>query len=354
MKTSDKTIASMRPAKSFSDNQARINSLDFSADGLQMISSSDDDSIVMYDCSTGQKSRSVNSKKYGVDLIQFAHNTSNAIHCSTKVDDVIRYLSLHDNKYIRYFPGHQKKVVTLCMSPLDDMFLSGSLDKTIRLWDLRMQSCQNKTGNIGTTLGCMQASDIALGFMNNAKGLMHVPSRPVAAFDPEGLIFAAGINSDTIKLYDLRSFDKGPFMTFKVESDSKEGDWTGLKFSPDGKMIMLTTNAACVTLLDAFKGTLIHTLRGHENNKGIELDATFSADAQYVFSGSTDSSICVWSAVSGQRVARLVSGHSPLIQKVLFNPRFFMLATACTMLFALVGVTLSFFGNFFANIQRYK
>ncbi|VDK77320.1 unnamed protein product [Gongylonema pulchrum] len=67
------------------------------------------------------------------------------------------------------------------MSPLDDMFLSGSLDRTIRLWDLRMQSCQ---------------------------GLMHVPSRPVASFDPEGLIFAAGINSNTIKLYDLRSFDK--------------------------------------------------------------------------------------------------------------------------------------------------
>lgn len=28
----------------------------------------------------------VNSKKYGVDLIRFSHNTSNAIHCSTKVD----------------------------------------------------------------------------------------------------------------------------------------------------------------------------------------------------------------------------------------------------------------------------
>ncbi|VDM29409.1 unnamed protein product [Toxocara canis] len=121
-------------------------------------------------------------------------------------------------------------------------------------------------------------------------------------------------------------------MTFKVESDLKEGDWTGLKFSPDGKMIMLTTNAAAITLLDAFKGTLIHTLRGHENSKRIELDATFSADAQYIFSGSTDSHIVVWSAVSGQKVARLASGHSPLIQKVLFNPRFFMLATACTTL----------------------
>jgi hypothetical protein len=37
---------------------------------------------------------------------------------------------------------------------------------------------------------------------------MHLPGRPVANFDPEGLIFAAGISSDTIKLYDLRSFEK--------------------------------------------------------------------------------------------------------------------------------------------------
>uniref|UniRef100_A0A0M3IB72 WD_REPEATS_REGION domain-containing protein n=1 Tax=Ascaris lumbricoides TaxID=6252 RepID=A0A0M3IB72_ASCLU len=72
MKTSDKAISSMRPAKSFSDNQARINSLDFSADGLQMISSSDDDSIVMYDCSTGQKSRSarINSLDFSADGLQ--------------------------------------------------------------------------------------------------------------------------------------------------------------------------------------------------------------------------------------------------------------------------------------------
>ena len=37
---------------------------------------------------------------------------------------------------------------------------------------------------------------------------MHLPGRPVAAFDPEGLIFAAGINSECVKLYDLRSFDR--------------------------------------------------------------------------------------------------------------------------------------------------
>ena len=49
---------------------------------------------------------------------------------------------------------------------------------------------------------------------------MHLAGRPVAAFDPEGLIFAAGINSESVKLYDLRSFDKGPFSSFKFTRKS--------------------------------------------------------------------------------------------------------------------------------------
>ena len=39
---------------------------------------------------------------------------------------------------------------------------------------------------------------------NNCHGLMNLAGRPVAAFDPDGLIFAAGVNSEHVKLYDLR------------------------------------------------------------------------------------------------------------------------------------------------------
>ena len=119
------------------------------------------------------------------------------------------------------------------MSPVDDKFLSGSLDQTIRLWDLRHPVCL---------------------------GVMHLTGRPVANFDPEGLIFAAGIGSDTIKLYDLRSFEKGPFSNFKIGKEpGSTTEWTGLKFSLDGKYILVSTNGSMIKVIDAFSGNVLHT-----------------------------------------------------------------------------------------------
>lgn len=137
MKLVDNVIRSMRVGKVFRDNQDAINHMHFSADGASLISSADDDQIVIYDCERGTLKRTLNSKKYGVDLIHFTQNKTNVVHASTKENDIIRYLNVHENKYISYFRGHTKRVVTLCMNPTDDSFLSGSLDKSIRLWDIR-------------------------------------------------------------------------------------------------------------------------------------------------------------------------------------------------------------------------
>ncbi|TKR61065.1 hypothetical protein L596_028226 [Steinernema carpocapsae] len=250
----------------------------------------------------------INSKKYGVDLIRFSHTIDNAVHCSTKIDDTIRYLSLHDNKYIRYFFGHTKQVVTLCMSPVDDMFLSGSLDRTIRLWDLRSQNCQ---------------------------GLMQVPSRPIAAFDPEGLIFAAGLNSELVKLYDLRSFDKGPFLTFNLagaKDNSSSVEWRSMQFSPTSKSILITTNTSDMLLVDAFEGTVKAKMRSHPNTLGISIDATFTPDAEYIFCSSSDGRIFSYSATNGVPIHSFTTDHTQQINCVRFNPRYSMLATACNQL----------------------
>ena len=86
MKLTDSVVKSFRCVKTFKENTQRINSIDFSAQGDTLISSSDDESIVIYDCQTGSPKRSLNSKKYGVDLIHYTHASNTAIHSSTKVD----------------------------------------------------------------------------------------------------------------------------------------------------------------------------------------------------------------------------------------------------------------------------
>lgn len=195
------------------------------------------------------------------------------------------------------------------------------MDKTLRIWDLRSPNCQ---------------------------GVLHLQGRPVAAFDPEGLIFAAGVNSESIKLYDLRSFDKGPFITFMLNQE-KECDWTGIKFSKDGKTILISTNGSIIRLIDAFHGTPLQSftgryfmikvslifyisLIGHLNNKGIPIEASFSPDSQFIFSGSSDGRVHVWNADTGFKVCVLNGDHPNPVQCVQFNPKYMMMVSACTNL----------------------
>ncbi|QQP58440.1 WD40 proteinlike [Caligus rogercresseyi] len=169
------------------------------------------------------------------------------------------------------------------------------MDHTVRLWDLRVATCS---------------------------GVMNVTGKPVVAFDPEGLSSLVGVQSEQVKLYDLRSYDKGPFTC----------EWTSLRFSPHGKYILLSTNGRVLRLLDAFNGTPLQTLSGQLNNKGIPIQGSFSPDSQFIISGSTDGRIHVWKAEDGNKVCVLNGGHAGPVQCVEFNPSFMMMASACSHL----------------------
>ncbi len=53
MKLTDTVMSSFQVCKVFEDNTARINAMDFSNDGTLLVTSSDDDSIHLYDPTEG-------------------------------------------------------------------------------------------------------------------------------------------------------------------------------------------------------------------------------------------------------------------------------------------------------------
>jgi len=301
MKLTDDVVRSMAMGKVFKDNSNKINSIDFYHDGELMVSSSDDESVHVYNTNSGEMQKVVLSKKYGVDQIRFTH-AKDAVICASKNgwDESLRYLSLYDNRYLRYFKGHRDRVVSLAMCPINDMFLSGSLDDTIRLWDLRTSACQ---------------------------GLLRRKGRPTVAFDPQGMVFAVASAINTVKLFDIRSYDKGPFATFVVHNNPVE--WTGMKFSPDGKYLLLSTNESLIFLIDSFSGAKVQQYQSFANDSGSSIEASFSPEAQYVISGSEDGKVHVWNTLSGEEVS-VWKGHAGPVGVVQWNPKTMMVASGCS------------------------
>lgn len=247
MKLVDTTVRSLKVAKVYRDNTARISAIHFAPNGEHLITAAADDYIIVYDCQTGEQRHALKSKKFGVGQIRYLHGgSSTVIHSSTKLaDDSIRYLSLHDNKYLRYFGGHTAAVVSLDASPADDVFVSTALDRTLRLWDLRRPDAT----------GVMQTMP-AEGGAGGGSG------RVVAAIDPEGMVFATGVNSECVRLYDMRAYAKGPFLTCRLARERAGCEWTGMKFARDGRMIVLSTNGLVVRMVDAFEAMPLQTFQG--------------------------------------------------------------------------------------------
>lgn len=179
----------------------------------------------------------VTPSKYGVDHVKFCHDTTGAIHASTMINDSIRFLNIQSLRYLRYFDGHTKKVSGISISPIEDSFVSVSLDKTLKLWDFRVV-------------------DRCISF--TLPDSVFVP--PKVAIDPTGLVIAVCLNSQKLALYDIRKLEAGSF--FNSASIEQNGLVMDMKFSTDNTKILYSTNGTSISIVDAHNGKLVHSLTG--------------------------------------------------------------------------------------------
>ncbi|ONH97064.1 hypothetical protein PRUPE_7G167800 [Prunus persica] len=278
MELTEEILQSMEVGLAFRDYSGRISSLDFHKATSYVVTASDDESIRLYDVSTATCLKTINSKKYGVDLVCFTSHPTTVIYSSKNGwDESLRLLSLHDNKYLRYFKGHHDRVVSLSLCSRKDCFISGSLDRTVLLWDQRAEKCQ---------------------------GLLRVQGRPATTYDDQGLVFAVAFGG-YIRMFDARKYEKGPFDIFSVGGDMSDANV--VKFSNDGRLVLLTTTDGHIHVLDSFRGTLLSTYNVKPVSSSSTLEASFSPEGMFVISGSGDGSVYAWSVRSGKEVTSWMS-----------------------------------------------
>ncbi|BBH08012.1 Transducin/WD40 repeat-like superfamily protein [Prunus dulcis] len=184
MELTEEILQSMEVGLAFRDYSGRISSLDFHKATSYVVTASDDESIRLYDVSTATCLKTINSKKYGVDLVCFTSHPTTVIYSSKNGWDA-------------------------CVS--QRLLHLGSLDRTVLLWDQRAEKCQ---------------------------GLLRVQGRPATTYDDQGLVFAVAFGG-YIRMFDARKYEKGPFDIFSVGGDMSDANV--VKFSNDGRLVLLTT-----------------------------------------------------------------------------------------------------------------
>lgn len=326
-------ITAFRPTKLFkAPPSTAYTSIDFDDSGEFMLLSRTDDTIHLFNTKAGAYAKELKSQKYGSALARFTHHSQSIIYASTKVDDGIRYLSMHDNSFIRYFRGHTGRVTSLSLSPGGDQFLSAGLDNTVKMWDCRSP---------------------------NAQGQLEFDCPYLTAYDPSASVIAvASPPAQTVLLYDLKNYDKPPFASFDLmETEKRFADlgqrpgegWTGLEFSNNGKYILIATSGPGHYLIDAFSGDLVHYL--HRPSGGstrlapgdslpeptaayLQADACLTPDGRYVIGGNgAQTGLLVWDAQERERSNRILEPMAELPSTkaaavVAYNPRHNLVASA--------------------------
>ena len=83
MKLDEEGLTNYSVGRTF-QREKRINFLDFSYDGQRLITSGEDDQMVLYDCEKGVERQVIRSQKYGCDLVHFTHAANTIVYASNK------------------------------------------------------------------------------------------------------------------------------------------------------------------------------------------------------------------------------------------------------------------------------
>ncbi len=191
--------------------------------------------------------------------------------------------------------GHKKPVFSVAFSPNGKTLASGSLDKTIRLWDVH----SGKTFKVIGGPKVIESEILSV------------------AFSPKDKILASGDSNCTIQMWDTISYNE--IWTFKGHKD-----WvSSVAFSPDGKLLASASYDRTVRLWDTTSQVEVLVLLGHENKVH---SVSFSPFGKILATGSLDKTIRLWDTETGSQIAVLV-GHSDYVVPVAFSPNGILLAS---------------------------
>ncbi|EAZ93039.1 nSTAND1 domain-containing NTPase [Crocosphaera chwakensis] len=246
---------------------------------------------------------------------------------SGSADKTIKVWNLATGEIIHTLKGHNDWVLSVSFSPDGQTLVSSSGDRIIRVWNLEIG------GEIRTLKGhndwvfsvsfspdgqtlVSSSADKTIKVWNLVTGEAirtltgHDDGVISVSISPNGQTLVSGSDDKTIKVWNLETGEE--IRTLK----GHDGWILSDSFSPDGQTLVSDSDDKTIKVWNLATGEVIHTLKGHD---GEVYSVSISPDGQTLVSGSHDKTIKVWNLAT-EEVIHTLTGHDDFVNSVSISP----------------------------------
>jgi len=238
------------------------------------------------------------------------------------------------NRPLLTLNAHAAAVTSIAYSPNGKMIVSGSLDRTVKVWDAAggqlLRTFPGDYGAVSAVAFLPDGHRVASASLNGAIIIWNADSGQLIrslksdanyswnaspavrsiAVSPDGARVASGSANSTITIWN--DGNGGVLQEFHSSDQGIES----VAFAPDGRMLLAGAKDGSIRLWDTLAGQLARTLTGH---RGQVLAVAISPDGKRLAAGGGGNAVLVWNAANGELISTLTSGSS-VVSAIAFAP----------------------------------
>ena len=306
-------IATGQRVKVITGHEDEVLSLVYSKDGSRLLSSSYDKTARLWDTATGKEVRQFSGHTWWVWSAAFSSDEKQVVTAGH--DGTAIVWDVDSSKRTPSFTGHQGPVFSAAFSPDGKQVVSAGYDRRVLVWSPHeVQPFDFKSLTAGAA--------VAPAHFRTFEG--HTDAVRSVSFSPDGSLLLSSSQDNTVRVWD---FAGGQMLkTFRGHG----GQVQAAAFLTDGTRILSASHDRSVREWSISGNAEIRTLQGRVLNGHSDavLAAAYSQDQLQIVTASRDRTARTWNTSTGQPSLTLAEGHSYLASTAVFFPNGKRLLTA--------------------------